>query len=304
LQITATDKELGTGPNKTHPHFTAKSPYGNFTFGLVMGLQGSAVLTVGGDSILNKKIPLGSLTKPVYTWGVSGNQTIQFGGTGIVSSRFPVPQSAFQLNLGPFPQLTTKGSKSGTGTISGTGDSADFLQLKANMLTILEGLFTNVVPFEHITASAKIVSIDITTLSAILHFALSLQQHFDLSVSGLTPALFLEDGTIEPLKMDGSPLTISNASSHDKNGDGKIEYTLGLVPKDPTVTNETSFAANAHGQITALSLKGTAVGIKFGPFTAYKQTNVPLFGTSIPIYSNKFALGGFGQQTVKQTVPL
>jgi hypothetical protein len=76
------------------------------------------------------------------------------------------------------------------------------------------------------------------------------------------------------------------------------------VPKDPTVTNETSFAANAHGQITALSLKGTAVGIKFGPFTAYKQTNVPLFGTSIPIYSNKFALGGFGQQTVKQTVPL
>ena len=175
------------------------------------------------------------------------------------------------MTLGPFPQLTTKGTNSGTGTISGTGDSADFLQLTANMLTILQELFTNVVPFEHIQASAKIASIDITTLTALLHFGLDLQQHFDLAVSGLTPALILEDGTVKPLKMDGSPLTISNASSHDKNGDGNIQYTLGLVRKNPTVTNETSFAANAHAQITALAIKGTVIGFKIGPYTSLQK---------------------------------
>ncbi|MGE5157170.1 MAG: hypothetical protein ACM3OF_03385, partial [Gemmatimonas sp.] len=138
--------------------------------------------------------------------------------------------------------------------------------------------------------------LNIDVLDLILGIGLDVVQKFDLNSSGLVPALVLEDGTPEPLTF-GTPLTIADASSHDVNHDGKIGISLGLVPA-ATLTNNTSLGASMNASITALALSVPHIG----SFTAFKAGTTVQLGTFPPIYSKTFALNGFGQQSVTQTV--
>ena len=280
-------------------HFTAAGVTGAFNFGLDFGLQGSAKLTLAGTG-LHKAFTVGSFTKPVYTWGVKS--TAKFGSFGLVSSRVPIPKDVATLSLGA-PRVTSKGSNPNTGStaISGTGISTPMVKLNADLVQLAEN-FGLGVPIEKFTAAIKGDKTDgfisVTTLVAILSLSLDLIQKFDLTDSGgLTPVL-LVDGHPEPLQLDGTPLTIHNASSL---GPTPFNISLGLVPTNPTVTNKTALGANGKVSMTALSFSFGALGITLGPFgPAYKNTNLKLFGTSPPLYTNTFACKGSDSRPLRR----
>jgi len=56
-------------------------------------------------------------------------------------------------------------------------------------------------------------------------------QKFSLSVDDMSYLVTLEDGEKQVFTANGAgKLVISNASSHDANGDGSVAYTLDIVP--------------------------------------------------------------------------
>jgi hypothetical protein len=237
----ATDAQLGGG------HFTAHGPHGSFSFGLDLGLAAAAHATLFGTGP-SPSFTVGSFTKPVFSFGLNSSQlstTIDLG-------------AGVSLTLA-FPTVNTNGS-GGPGTISGTGISNDIVNLSGDLVAMASTalLGSDVTDF-----SAGPLSIDV--LDLILGIGLDVVQKFDLNSSGLMPALTLEDGTVEPLTF-GTPLTITNASSHDANHDGMIGFSLGLVPS-ATLTNNTSLGASMNAGITALALSVSHIG----SFTAYKN---------------------------------
>jgi hypothetical protein len=275
LQTVWTDAQFGGG------HFTAHGPSGSFSFGLDFGLSAKAKATIFGTTVFDLKTTIGSFTKPVF--GLTLNSTQ-------LSTTIPLP-GGLLLTLA-FPNVgTVNGSNPNPGTISGTGTSNDFVNISGDLIAMASNLIfgTDVTDIDF-----GVGNIDI--LDLILGVGLNVVQKFDLSSSGLMPALVLEDGTPEAL-MPGVPLTISTASIHDLNHDGKIDLSLGLVPQ-ATLKNDTSVGSTLNASITALAISVSHIG----SFTAFKHgTNIQL-GTFPPIYSKSFDLKGFNTQTVTQTV--
>ncbi|MCC8977397.1 Ig-like domain-containing protein [Bradyrhizobium acaciae] len=272
LQIMATDMELGNG------HFTAHGPSGSFTFGLDLGLSAGAHATVFGTGP-SVNVTVGSFTKPVLGFSLKSSQlstTIDLKGGSLTLA---------------FPNVNTNGSNPNPGTISGTGTSNDIVNLSGDLVAIA----SNILLGSDVT-DINVGPLSIDVLDLILGIGLNVVQKFDLNSSGLVPALVLEDGTVESLSF-GTPLTIPNASTHDLNHDGKIDLNLGLVPA-ATLTNNTSLGATMNASITALALSVSHIG----SFTAFKAGTTVQLGTFPPIYNKTFALNGFGQQTVTQTV--
>jgi len=63
------------------------------------------------------------------------------------------------------------------------------------------------------------------------HATIKFSQEFTLSVDDMSYLVRLEDGTQQVFTANGAgSLVITNASSHDANGDGAIAYTLEIVP--------------------------------------------------------------------------
>jgi hypothetical protein len=278
LQIMPTDAELGGG------HFTAHGPSGSFTFGLDLGLKAAAHATLLGAGP-SPNFTVGSFTSPVFSTGLNSTQ---------LSHTFDLP-GGFSLTLA-FPNVNTNGSNGSPGTISGTGVSNDIVNFSADLVAVASDIIfhKDVTDASLALGDTTLGSIDV--LDLILGIGLDVVQKFNLSTSGLVPVLKLEDGTLEPLSF-GAPLTIPDASSHDIDHDGKISFSLGLVPS-ATLTNNTSLGASLNAGITALALSVSHIG----SFTAYKNSTTVQLGTFPPLYSNSFALNGFGSQTVTQTV--
>ncbi len=273
LRVMPTDAQLGGGK------FTAHGPSGSFSFGLDFGLTAAAHATLFGAGP-SPSFSVGSFTHPVYSKSLNSSQ---------LSTTISLP-AGLSLTLA-FPNVNTNGSNAAPGTISGTGVSNDIVNLSGDIVAMISTLLTgsDVTDF-----SAGPLSIDV--LDLILGIGLDVVQKFNLNTSGLVPSMKLEDGTTEPLTF-GTPLTIPNASSHDSDHDGKIGFSLGLVPA-ATLTNNTSLGASMNASITALALSVSHIG----SFTAYHNSTTVQLGTFPPIYSNSFALNGFGSKTVTQTV--
>ena len=272
LQIMPTDAQLGGG------HFTAHGPSGSFSFGLDLGLAAAAHATIVGTGA-SFSTSIGSFTSPVYSKSLNSTQlstTIDLG-------------AGVSLTLA-FPNVNTTGS-GGPGTISGTGVSNDIVNLSGDLVAMASTAI-----FGSDVTDVSLGPLNVDILDLILGIGLDVVQKFDLNSSGLTPVLTLEDGTMEPLSF-GAPLTIANASSHDSNHDGNIGFSLALVPT-ATLTNNTSLGASLNAGITALALSVSGIG----SFTAFKASTTVQLGTFPPIYSNTFALNGFGSHTVTQTV--
>jgi hypothetical protein len=274
LQIMATDVQLGGG------HFTAHGPTGSFTFGLDLGLSAAAHATLFGTGpSFNTKI--GSFTKPVTSISLHSGQ----------STTLPLP-AGLSLTLAFPDAIVTNGSNGGPGTISGTGTSGDFVNLSGDLIAMASNII-----FQTDVTDINLGILQIDLLDLIVGLGLNMVQKFDLNSSGLMPALVLEDGTAEPLFNFGAPLTIPNASVHDSNHDGMLGYSIGLVPA-ATLTNNTSLGATLNASITALAAHLNSVG----SFTAFQHSTNLQLGTFPPLYNNSFALKGFTQQTVTQTV--
>jgi hypothetical protein len=274
LQIMPTDAQLGGG------HFTAHGPGGSFTFGLDFGLSASAHATVFGTGP-SFSTTIGSFTHPVTSFGLNSSQ---------LSTTISLP-AGLSLTLA-FPNVNTNGSNGSPGTISGTGVSNDFVNLSGDLIAMASDLI-----FDTDVTDLPLDGVgNIDLLDLIVGIGLDVVQKFDLNSSGLTPALMLEDGTVEPLTF-GAPLTIQNASSHDANHDGNIGFSVGLVP-NATLTNKTSLGVSANASITALALSVSHIG----SFTAFKGSTTIQLGTLPPIYNNTFSLNGFTPKTVTQTV--
>lgn len=280
LQIVATDTELGGG------QFTAHGPNGTLAVGLDLGFKGDAKATIAGFGP-STQVTFGSFTKPITGFSVKKSTTIS---TGVHSTHVNIP-GVGSLTVA-FPTVNTTGSNSSPGTISGTGKSNDMVNFTGDILDIASALIGGGSFNDDFFDKDGNQWADLLDLG--MSIGLNLVQKFDLNSSGLTPAL-LVDGHPEPLSLDGTPLTIANASSL---GSTPFDLSLGLVPQ-ATLTNKTSIGANMNVSITAGQV---SFGI-LGSLTALKTTslNIPL-GTLPPIYSNSFGLNGFGQQTVTQHV--
>jgi hypothetical protein len=126
-------------------------------------------------------------------------------------------------------------------------------------------------------------------LSLNVNGGVDLTQHFDLNsvLKAQDASIILEDGSSLPFAF-GSPLPIiPNASSHDANHDGKIDFGLHLTP-DATLQNETALGFHVGADLTLFDMGDVWGGISLGG-------DLPL--GEIPIYTpDAFALGGFNSQ--------
>jgi len=298
LQIVATDAALDTGA-----HFTAHGPNGTFKAGLIAGLSLNASATLFGTNLFAPQhTKLGSFTSPLqetifgFPLGFSVKKTATFKTPPVQSPQVNIP------NIGTmtfaFPYVHTTGTNftpgnSDTGSISATGTSNNMIKIGADVLDLITS-FTGGSFNDDINDKNGNPIVDLLDLG--MTFGLDLVQKFDLSSLGLTPVLVV-NGIPELLSLDGTPTTIQHASQVF-GGSTSFDISLGLVPT-ADLTNQTSIGANINAQLTA----GQFFFGALGTLTLVKPTTIPVLNTTFPpIYKNTFALNGFQQTTIKQTV--
>lgn len=111
-------------------------------------------------------------------------------------------------------------------------------------------------------------------------------QTFALGLAATSTTLILEDGTALALTF-GTPMTISNASSHDLNGDGIVEFDFALDP-NVTLSNETTLGGNIDGELWVP---------KNFDFTLVHEHFDIVEGPLVTVYEDTFALAGIGSQS-------
>ena len=112
--------------------------------------------------------------------------------------------------------------------------------------------------------------------------ALKLLQDFALGLDSQTVQLRLEDGSTAAFTW-GSSLTIANASSHDANHDGVIDFDFEFAPA-VTLTNNTDIGVDFSAKLTLLKNADP-----IGPYVF----DLPILNSErIDVYNNTFALGG------------
>ena len=125
------------------------------------------------------------------------------------------------------------------GLMSGSGASNNILQTTldvdawANL--ILGGALTFLDADTSTESNFELADLDLVG-------GLNLLQSFGITLAGQTVDLVLEDG-VHFLMTFGTPLTITNASSHDLNGDGHIGMSFDFTP-NLQLTNKTEVGGN------------------------------------------------------------
>jgi Big-like domain-containing protein len=174
--------------------------------------------------------------------------------------------------------LETNGAPVDADTLHSDGTSVDIVNLDVDVIALalaVLGISPN--PLD-------LGFVDLVELN--VNGGVALAQHFDLN-SVLDAALTLEDGTSLPFAF-GSPLPIiPNASSHDANHDGQIDFGLHLTP-DATLDNKTALDFHIGGDIGILD---------FNPGPTLFSVGADLDLGEIPIYHPAaFDVGGFNSQ--------
>ena len=174
--------------------------------------------------------------------------------------------------------LETNGAPVDADTLHSDGTSLDIVKLDVDVIALalaVLGISPN--PLD-------LGFVDLVELN--VNGGVALAQHFDLN-SVLDASLTLEDGTSLPFAF-GSPLPIiPNASSHDANHDGQIDFGLHLTP-DATLDNKTALDFHIGGDIGILD---------FNPGPTLFSVGADLDIGEIPIYHpDAFTLGGFNSQ--------
>jgi hypothetical protein len=185
------------------------------------------------------------------------------------------PVATLTLN---WPQVDTNGAPSDADTLHSDGISPDIVNLDVDVIALalaVLGISPN--PLD-------LGFVDLLSLN--VNGGVALAQHFDLN-SVLDASLTLEDGTSLPFEF-GSPLPIiPNASSHDADHNGQIDFGLHLTP-DATLHNNTALDFHIGGDISILDF--------VDPFPTLFTVGADLDLGEITLYDPTFALGGFNSQ--------
>jgi hypothetical protein len=146
---------------------------------------------------------------------------------------------------------------------------------------------------------AVVAGVEWDLLDLDLNGKLSLKQNYDLKFDSLTGLMTLENGTTKTFNV-GDDLSFVYTNSMDSNGNGKLDYTLDLSVKNPTLTNKLDMVFDLDFEIAAVS--GSA-WYDVWPFSGSKDFG-PLYSesfdlakASMNIYNKTFSLGGFNTQS-------
>lgn len=159
------------------------------------------------------------------------------------------------------------------GLLSGSGESNNFLfatlDIDALANLLLGGALSFIDSDPNDPDNFELLDLDLTG-------GLNFIQEFALGLAQTSVSLILEDGVSVSMTL-GSPLMIENASSHDLNGDGNIDFSFDLGP-NLTLHNETQLGGNISAELWIpknfeLSLVHESIEIVSGPIvTVYEDT--------------------------------
>ena len=192
----------------------------------------------------------------------------------------PPPNTVTTVTLN-WPKVDTNGAPVDADTLHSDGTSPDIVHLDVDVIALACAVLGIPNPLD--LGFVKLLGLNVDG-------GVDVAQHFDLNsvLKAQNASIVLEDGSSLPFAF-GSPLPIiPNASSHDANHDGQIDFGLHLTP-DATLDNETDIGFHVGADLKVLD---------FGdPFGALFSLGGDLPLGEIPIYHPAaFALGGFNSQ--------
>lgn len=168
------------------------------------------------------------------------------------------------------------------GLLSGSGETNNFLfaTLDVDQLAnfLLGGALSFIDTDPNDPGNFELLDFDITG-------GLNFIQSFAIALASTSATLVLEDLT-EVAFSFGTPLTITDASSHDLNNDGTIEFTFKIDP-NVTLNNTTELAGNLSAHLTIP---------KNFDYTIVDATYPIVDGPLVTVFDETFALTGVGSQ--------
>ena len=171
------------------------------------------------------------------------------------------------------------------GLMSGSGASNNFLSATLDIDQLANYLLGGALSFIDTEPTNpdnfELLDLDITG-------GLNFLQEFAIGLAETTANLVLEDGTVIPITW-GTPITISNASSHElaDDGDDILSFYLDLTP-NVTLTNDTDLGLNLSAHLTIL--KNFELG-------SIVDQDFAIASGSIDVFNDTFALSGVGSQS-------
>ena len=188
------------------------------------------------------------------------------------------PYATLTLN---WPQVDTTGGLSPTdpNILHSDGKSPDIVNLNLDLIGLaLAALGISPNPLD-------LGAVDLLSLH--VNGGVDVTQHFDLTSLGLEASLKLEDGYALPVHF-GTPVPIiTNAKSHDTNGDNKIDVSLHLSLPNAQLHNETDLGFNVGASLDLLTFPdpfGTLVHLggdfPLGEIPLYQKTLGLAFNTT------------------------
>jgi hypothetical protein len=216
-----------------------------------------------------------------------------------------------------WPDLDATGTQSGA-TISSSTASDNFVALNLDVDQLAADIFLDGVNPMDISESWDLGdflgielgsgSIDATLLDLDFGAGANAIQALALAMPGMTGTLTLEDSTTLQFSFADGPITIANASQHDLDHDGLVEFSVQLTPA-ATLDNTTSIGVNLSASLEIASATITAEDgvlkdvldfldqnpVQYGPLLNLDYGDVTV--ATIPVFDNTFALN-FQSQTV------
>jgi Bacterial Ig domain len=175
--------------------------------------------------------------------------------------------------------LVTNGAPVDADTLHSDGTSVDIVNLDVDVIALALAILSLPNPFD-------LGFVDLLGLH--VDGGVALAQHFDLNsvLKAQDASIVLEDGTLLPFSFNTPMDIIPNASIHDTNQDGKIDFGLHLTP-DATLHNNTALDFHIGGDISILD---------FDPGPTLFTIGADLDLGEITLYDPTFGLGGFNSQ--------
>ncbi len=192
----------------------------------------------------------------------------------------PIPRSELTF---AWPHISTTGSQTGTNTLSSSGESENFLDIKFDVDQYAATIFPLLFPLDPDPISDD----NFELLDLDLNGGLNFVQNFILTASGLKGTITFQDGTTEGFSFLEDRM-IRDASRFDVDNDDLIEFTLSLTP-DATLRNETDLGFNVGYSFDLL--KNIPI-IEDTLWSPDGDATVPI----VSVYDETFQMAGFAAQ--------
>ncbi len=249
--------------------FQTTGPEGHVNIDSVFSLVGRAFVELVTADLYNDSFNL-TYSENMFRMlsGLAGKDVNQFGGSLVASIAWP--------------DIDVSGGQTGSGAsnpfFTATVDVDDVV------FTALLGAGNAMDEFEDDPTDFEMLDLDIIG-------GLKLLQDFALGLGAQSIQLRLEDHTVQQLTW-GSPMTIANASSHDADNNGVIDFSFEFAPA-VTLNNNTDLGVDLGAHLVLLKNNGLDAVISDPLF----DETYPLVDTGrIDLYNSTFALGGITSQ--------